>query len=250
MFAYLPELLALPLLPLLKRQGSRTRAATERLPVPEGDAYGRVLFDASDATPLHVLAIGESPVAGVGVSRQDDTITAQFANKLARDMQRAVNWRAYGVNGATVREAERVVLPQLQQSSADVVLIGFGVNDTTAFRRPSAWRADLLRLLDAVQSQRETRLICLCGVPPMGRFPALPQPLKFILGLKSSVLDQELAAIAATRLHTIHVPMSVDLHEPGLMASDGYHPSAAGCTVWANQLATACSKALLSQNGT
>ncbi|MGB7479647.1 MAG: SGNH/GDSL hydrolase family protein, partial [Burkholderiaceae bacterium] len=74
---YLPELIALPLLPLLVAQGRRTRRVTPRLPEAGGPDCG--LAGSGSGRPLRLLAVGESPVAGVGVLRHDEAITGQLA---------------------------------------------------------------------------------------------------------------------------------------------------------------------------
>ena len=58
---YLPELVALPMLPLLIAQGKCTRRITPRLPEAGGAAEG--IAGAGDpGQPLSLLTIGESPV--------------------------------------------------------------------------------------------------------------------------------------------------------------------------------------------
>jgi len=41
------------------------------------------------------------------------------------------------------------------------------------------------------------------------------------------------------QMHVTLVPMLKNLTDQALMASDGYHPSAAGAAMWGRQLATA-----------
>ncbi|MYN02242.1 SGNH/GDSL hydrolase family protein [Pseudoduganella sp. DS3] len=232
-------MLALPLLPLLMLQGRRTRARTPRLPEAPGARHG-VLVGAAPGAPLRVLGLGESPVAGVGVARQEQAITAQFARALARRTGRAVQWRACGRNGATVRDALAQLLPQVPPEPVDVLLVAFGVNDTVAFRPVGAWQRDVLALLEHLRARCQPRLVLLSGVPPMREFPALPRPLRWVLGLKAAALDRGLAALAREHAWLYHVPLVLDSrNDAALAAEDGYHPSAKGCEVWADLLAAA-----------
>lgn len=236
---YLPELIALPLLPFLLAQGRRTRRVTPRLPEAGGATCGLAGFESRQA-PLKLLSFGESPVAGVGVDTHEQAITGQLACILAERLRRPVSWQACGQNGATARQALHGLLPAVRPEPVDLALVAFGVNDTTAFRQVRHWRADMSALLDGLQARCRPRLILLSGVPPVGRFPALPQPLRAVMGMKAAALDRALASLAQTRAGTLYVPLLLDTRDSALMAHDGYHPSAAGCTAWAALLAGAC----------
>lgn len=234
---WLPELLALPLYPLLAWQGRRTRQRVPRLPEPSDDAHG--IAGGADGKPLTLLLIGESPVAGVGVDSHADGIGAATAYALAQATRRPVHWQTHGINGITAAQALTLLLPSISPARVDVACIAFGVNDSTSFRSHSRWRADILALLDKLQQTSHPRVILLSGVPPMASFPALPWPLRRVLGMKAASLDRALASIAAQRPATIHVPFEPSLSKPENMARDGYHPSAAGCRYWAENLVKA-----------
>lgn len=236
MWNLVPEVIALPLLPVLVWQGRRTRARTPRLPEASGARHG---VQPGAGEPLVLLAVGESPVAGVGVDMQEEAITARLAASLAESTGRAVHWNACGRNGATVRDAMHELLATVPAQPVDVLLLAFGVNDAVAFRPVRAWRRDMLALVAALRERCAPKLVLLSGVPPMGEFPALPQPLRWVLGLKAAALDRALRQLAAEGAG-LHVPL--DLGRPtdaALAAEDGYHPSAEGCRVWASMLADA-----------
>jgi lysophospholipase L1-like esterase len=237
---WLAELAALPLLPLLIAQGKRTRRITPRLPEAGGPHAGLVSHPTS-APPLSLLTLGESPVAGVGVATHEEAITGQLASALAARLARPVAWRACGMNGATVKQALTDLLPQIPPQPVDVALVAFGVNDTTAFHSVSRWRGDLQRLLAALDARCAPRMILLSGVPPVGCFPALPQPLRWVMGLKAKALDTVARELAESSPRTQYVALSVDQNDPAMMASDGFHPSGKGCASWAAILAEALS---------
>ena len=235
---WLPELVALPLLPLLSAQGRRVRRVTPRLPEAAGPDNG--IAGAQHAgTALQLLAVGESPVAGVGVDTHEQAITALLAQEISRQLQSPVAWRALGLNGVTVSQAQAQLLPLVRGEPVDVLLVAFGVNDSTSFHPVGRWQADLALLLETLHKRCKPRLTLLSGVPPMGQFPSLPQPLRWVLGLKAAALDRAAASLAAATPGVVHVPMRLDPALPGLMASDKYHPSTAGCAAWARELAQA-----------
>lgn len=234
-----PEMLALPLLPLLVLQGRRTRARTPRMPEAPGARYG-VLAGMAPGATLRVLGLGESPVAGVGVARQDQAITAQFACELAQQTGRPVQWRACGRNGATVRDALAQLVQEVPAEPVDVLMVAFGVNDAVAFRPVGAWQRDMLALLEHLRERCRPQVVLVSGVPPMQEFPTLPRPLRWVMGLKAAALDRGLAALASQHAWLYHVPIVLDTrHDASLTAEDGYHPSATGCEVWARLLTAA-----------
>ncbi|MFZ6655021.1 SGNH/GDSL hydrolase family protein [Undibacterium sp. TJN19] len=238
---FLPELLALLFYPLLSWQGRRVRQTTPRLPEASGHAHG-VSGPLNTPHGWRVLAIGESPVAGVGVNTYAQSITAQFAQALAKHQQVSVTWQALGQNGACLASAGDSLArlnsgKDVAGKAWDIVIIAFGVNDTTGFTSVARYRQqlhDLIRQLERGQQQPPVMLIS--GVPPMQYFPALPRVLRFILGMKARVLDQVAKDLCASEKHLIHVPLQMNFQDRHLMAEDGYHPSALGNTVWAQQL--------------
>jgi hypothetical protein len=52
---------------------------------------------------LHLLAIGDSVIDGVGCPSVDQALTGHFARKLAQVYEREVRWRALGRTGACAR---------------------------------------------------------------------------------------------------------------------------------------------------
>lgn len=231
----LPELVALPLYPLLVAQGRRARRITPRMPEAVAP-YDGVAGAHHAGTALSLLTIGESPVAGVGVDSHENAITGQLAHALSAELKRPVTWSARGKNGVTVRDAIEKVVPQLPAQDVDIVLVAFGVNDTTAFRSIARWRCDLRELIETVEARCHPRLVLLSGVPPVGRFPALPQPLRWVMGLKAAALDRAAQDLARTLSRTRYVALDLDGRDRSLMASDGYHPSQRGCAAWATML--------------
>lgn len=237
---FLPELVAFAILPYLIAQGRRTRRLALRLPEASGPAEGMAGTGPDACEPLSMLAIGESTVAGVGVNNHEEAIGGQLAAALSVRAKRPVRWQACGRNGATVADALEQLLPAIPERHVDLVLVAFGVNDTTAFHSTARWERDVAALLAELTRRCTPHRILLSGVPPMSALPVLPQPLRYVMGLKARSLDASLRRIAAAGETVLHVPLALDLRNPALLACDGYHPSAAGYCAWAELLAEAC----------
>ncbi|HEU4561714.1 MAG TPA: SGNH/GDSL hydrolase family protein, partial [Longimicrobium sp.] len=197
---------AFPLLPLLIVQGKGVRRRTPRLPDAAGPTEG-VVPGAEPA--LRLLVIGESTVAGIGAAAHQTALTGCVAAALARRTGRAVRWRAAGRSGANARQAAELVAT-LADEPADAVVISLGVNDTLRFRPPVLWARDVARLIAAVRARMGPAPVVLAPVPPMHVFPALPQPLRAVLGARARRLDAALARLPSRISAVSHVGLWVE----------------------------------------
>ena len=141
---------SLLLLPLVAVQGGLTRRRVPRLPSAKAPHHGAT---AGRGPLLRLLAIGESSISGVGLATGEETVAATTARSLTKMTNRSVAWRAHGLTGATVREGLDRLLPALASEPADVVIVGFGVNDAMAYRSPSRFADDLETLVRAVRER-------------------------------------------------------------------------------------------------
>ena len=219
------------LLPVTIPQGLWLRRRATRLPGATGERTG-ICGDGAD---LHLLAIGDSIIDGVGAGSVDASLPGRFAAALARGGRR-VHWRIEGTSGHGLREVRARLASLPAGVHADLVLISVGVNDVTGMTRTRRWRRGLRALFEATGRRWPGARILFAGVPPMDRFPLPPQPLSFSLGLRARTLDRIAREVIRNTAHAIHVPTRIDPHQHGFCA-DGFHPSAESCTLWADELA-------------
>jgi lysophospholipase L1-like esterase len=225
-------LVCAPLWPLAAVQGVRVRRTTPRLPGAAGPTNGIV---PGGGSPIRVLVIGESTAAGVGADNHDQALAGHFASAIARNSGRTVCWRARGLIGATAAVArERLVADNAEP--VDVVVIVLGINDVLCRTKPSRWVRDVQALLDAVRKEIGDAPVLLAGVPPVGRMPALPQPLRFLLGLRAEALDQGLVRVTRQLPSVTHVPLRLPNGED-YFCRDRFHPSPHGYQEWGELLA-------------
>ncbi|RQS73484.1 SGNH/GDSL hydrolase family protein [Burkholderia sp. Bp8963] len=222
--------------PLLLVQGRHVRRVTPRLPEADGPRSGVM----GDGPPLRLLVLGDSAAAGVGVTSQRDAFSGQLASALAPFRQ--VSWKLLARTGMTTQD----VVDWLAAEPAepfDAAVTSLGVNDVTAGVPPARWRAAQAALVELLAARFRIEHVVLSAVPPMERFPALPQPLRWYLGLRAKRLNAALAGWAATQPRCTFLPCAVPL-ESHLMAADGFHPGQAACTAWAAQAAIALRRRL------
>lgn len=226
--------------PLLLAQARRVRRAALRLPEAAGAREGLCADDAVAGAGLRLFILGDSSAAGVGVATQDEALSGQLARRLVERCGRPVAWRLAARTGSALTD-----LPGLLQAHggpADLALVVVGVNDVTGQTALRAWRAGLATLHHALLARTGARAVLYSGLPPMHRFPLLPQPLRLYLGGQARRLDAALAAFAQ-EAGAHHVPLP-DLGDRTLIAEDGFHPSAAGVRLWVASLAEAAAQAL------
>jgi lysophospholipase L1-like esterase len=223
---------SLVLLPLVMAQGAATRRRVPCLPPAAPPHHGLV---PGVGPSIRLLAIGESTVCGIGLERGDDTVAATAARALARLTGRPVAWRAEGLSGATVRDAREQLLPRIAPEPADLLVVAFGVNDATAYRSPAAFADDLAGLVAAARRRVGDAAVVVGGVAPLDCFPALPWPLRSILGWRSAAL-QAAANRLTERLPRLVVERITAL-EPDLFAGDGFHPNRRAHAIWGEEIA-------------
>jgi lysophospholipase L1-like esterase len=226
------------LLPVLLPQALISRRRAVRLEPAQGAQSG-VAGDGV-GEPLRLLLLGESTVAGVGVSCQQEALAGRFAEQLAEHFGRPVAWQALGENGITAAQARERLLPQVSGQRFEMVLLVFGVNDTTHFSSNARWQGALHELAQAFPAP-DCRVV-FTAVPPIQHFSALPWLLRQVLGLRASILDGQLAQVAAS-LSALHCPVELEF-APEYLARDGYHPSALGYLRWAEGLAALVQRGL------
>ncbi|HST62275.1 MAG TPA: SGNH/GDSL hydrolase family protein [Longimicrobium sp.] len=218
------------LAPLLMRQGRRVRRTTPRLPEAAGPRTGEV---PGRGAPVRLLVLGESTAAGVGAADHGEGLAGQVAGVLAGETGRPVHWRVLGRNGATAASTREELLGPADEVAADVVVVALGVNDTLRLRAPGRWTRDLRLLVGEVRARCGTVPVILAGVPPMGVFPGLPQPLRGVLGLRATVLDRAAARLAAETEAVRHVTVPLPAGAVGdFFCGDRFHPSPHGYAQW------------------
>ncbi|MGS0892762.1 SGNH/GDSL hydrolase family protein [Burkholderia stagnalis] len=221
--------------PLLFAQGRYVRRVTPRLPEAAGPRSGEI----GNGPPLRVLVLGDSAAAGVGVATQRDALSGQLAHALAATHR--VGWKLLARTGLTTQDLVDWLAAEPAEPF-DVAVTSLGVNDVTGGVPPARWQAAQAALVRLLAERFAVRHAILSAVPPMERFPALPQPLAWYLGLRAKRLNAALAGWAAQqshdRPHCTFLRVALPL-ERDLMAADGFHPGAAACAVWAAQVAAA-----------
>ncbi|MGX9460519.1 SGNH/GDSL hydrolase family protein [Shewanella sp. A14] len=245
---------SLILAPLLVFQGLKVRRTTPKLPEPQGDRVGKTATNAD----LSLLILGDSAAAGVGVTHQKHALLGQLIQYLRP--QNDVNYGLFAKTGATTASTltslnQHITSshPILGQDHFDVIITSLGVNDITSSVSCHHWLAQQTELLTLLTERYRPKLILVTAIPPLGLFPALPNPLRWALGQRANqfnqkmhkllfMLDQQLGSQLNVKL--INLPLEKPAQDITMleymgqvMANDGFHPGPAVYTAWAKLIA-------------
>ncbi|MCE8006890.1 SGNH/GDSL hydrolase family protein [Aestuariivita sp.] len=217
------------LFPVLVAQALQVRRRALKLPEAAGPRQGA----AGSGPDLRLLVLGDSSAAGVGARHQDEALAGQLVARLSAHHR--VTWRLEARTGATTRAAlDRVA--RLEDARFDVAVVALGVNDVTRAVPLPVWMRQQRRLIHLLTDRFGVRRICLSGLPPMGEFPLLPHPLRWVLGRQATRFDRALSGLAADHPQVNLSSMVFDL-DVSHMAEDGFHPGPEVYAAWAKILA-------------
>jgi lysophospholipase L1-like esterase len=223
-------LATLALGPVLLAQGRRVRRTVPELPEAAGARSG----ESGSGPRLRLLIAGDSAAAGVGAATQDEALSGQIAVALAPTFR--LQWTLLAFSGATTADL-LVRLAQEPRRDYDVVLTSMGVNDVTGRRSLATWRRQQRQLVLLLAERFGARQILLSGLPPMHRFPALPQPLRWYVGSRARDFDRALAELADAQPGCEFLSLGYEMMAPQAMAADGFHPGPPVYARWAAEAA-------------
>jgi lysophospholipase L1-like esterase len=210
--------------PLLLVQGRRVRRETPVLPEPAGPREGL----AGDGPMLRLLVVGDSAGAGVGAASQEEALTGRIVSGLRGRFR--VEFRLVARTGASTASTLRH-LERIDAFPVDAAVTSLGVNDVTGDVGVAEFLALQGRLHDLLRAKFGARLVLASGIPPMERFPALPQPLRWYLGARSRELDLALERAMPDGRGAEYLKIEGELDEAH-MAADGFHPGPAVYEAW------------------
>lgn len=220
-------LILLALSPLLLVQGLYVRKVTPRLPEANGGRSGHL----GSGKPLRLLILGDSAAAGVGAAQQSQALSGQLTQMLAINYQ--IAWQLWAMNG--YKSQDLIMLLESKPAEAfDVVLISIGVNDVTGGVSQKKWLAQQQQIMSLLLNKFSAQQIIFTALPPMHCFPALPQPLRWVFGLRAkqfnACLNNYIATTSNSTFLKLNAPMKAEY-----MADDGFHPNANTYTLWASE---------------
>jgi lysophospholipase L1-like esterase len=215
--------------PILLAQGRRVRDKALVLPEPPGAREGVL----GQGPELSLLVVGDSSAAGVGAETQEEALLGHLVRHLAAEHR--VRFRLVARTGLTTAHILKL-LEKMDPEPLDLAVTSLGVNDTTRLREPADFLLQQEAMLDLLRDKFRVQQTVVTGLPPMHLFPALPQPLRWVMGRRARQLDAALAAMVALRPGVTHLGSAFTM-DADLMAPDGFHPGPDLYRVWAEKAA-------------
>jgi len=204
--------------PLLVVQALATRRRLPRLPEAEGQREGQT----GHGPLLRLAIIGDSSAAGVGVARQSDALAGHLSRALARQCGARVQWQLLARSGLTSAQCLQLIEAEFD-AVADIAVVVLGVNDVVE-QVPSRHAVRAREAIaNRLRNAHGVAHVVFAPLPPVHRFPGLPQPLRWVAGADARRHDSAVATWAAGRDDVTHVPIDLPLNR-GVMAGDGFHP--------------------------
>ncbi|MDC0176861.1 SGNH/GDSL hydrolase family protein [Polaribacter sp.] len=238
------SLISLPLFPLLYFQGRNIRKKVPRLPEakePKGFVNGDF------KRTLEIVCIGESTFAGVGVEYHKNGFTGSLANTLSTKLKSNIKWRVYAKSGYTVKQVCEKIIPTIEETAIDIIVIGMGGNDAFTLNSPKKWTSDINDLVNSIQSKFPNTPIYFANMPPIKEFPAFTKSIKFVIGNLVEILGKELKKFTDNKPNVYYNNEIVTLKKwskrhslptdnSKLYFSDGVHPSKLTYHVWGEEM--------------
>ncbi|WP_323757376.1 SGNH/GDSL hydrolase family protein [Roseivirga sp.] len=238
-------MITIPLLPIMYFQGKRIRASVPSLPEAKGTEGTTSSFPSSKA--LKIITLGESTIAGVGVSTHQEGFTGTLANSLADKLGTNISWKVYAKSGYTAKHVTKKLIPRIKEPEADLLVIGLGANDSFTFNSPKQWGKDIDALIIALRKKFGNTPILFTNMPPIKLFPAFTSLIKFSMGNLVEMLGERLEQTIAKHENVFYDAQKIsfenwiDKIDPSTNSSDffsdGVHPSKLTYQVWAKETA-------------
>ena len=219
---------------LLIWQGLHVRKHALILPEPTGHWSGITVNHSNNAI-LRLLIVGDSAAAGVGENTQDTALLGQLVTRLSEHF--TVEWDLIARAGATTAATTKL-LRDTRAKPYDAVVVSLGVNDVTRQIPLQKWLNQTTIFLDLLTIKFAARRIYTVNLPPLGTFPVLPQPLRWIIGLRVKRFDAAMEKHQANRCEITRLSIDLKL-DLTLMASDKYHPGPTLYALWAKKITKA-----------
>jgi len=215
--------------PVLSAQALYLRATVPKLPEPTCPRKG----SEGVGPELRILVLGDSAGAGVGSPSQSEAFCGQLVAAL-RDGY-CVHWTIHAKTGWTTQDCLDH-LDLLDPQPFDAVVTSLGVNDVTGLVPTATWLLRQQLLFWRLRERFERPRVYFSGTPPMGLFPALPQPMRWWLGGRAAALSEALRQWCSERADCSYIHLAGPF-SPAMMASDGFHPGPPLCATWASLVA-------------
>ena len=180
------------------------------------------------------MVLGDSTVAGVGVTDLNDGLAAQISALIAERTGRALTCRAAGFNSAVAGDLRDRAVPNLAPEPWTHILVSVGTNDVKNFHTVGRFTDEFGGLLHALKAKWPDARVSWANVVDMRAFPALPFLLGRVLECRALLLNAAGARLCEER--GVHCSRRLKIPGPNIFSKDGFHVGKEGYRICAQHL--------------
>jgi lysophospholipase L1-like esterase len=241
---YLGSVISFPLLPIMYFQGKKIRRNVPKLPEarnPKG------YIKTNSEKTLKILAIGESTIAGVGVDFHKNGFIGSLGKEISTEINISVLWRVYAESGYTAKMVRKRIVPKIEDTNADIIVIGLGGNDAFKLNSPELWMLQINLLIKVLKRKFPKTPIYFTSMPPIKEFPAFTKTIKFVVGNLVEIFGKRLNRRVKEKPNVYYNNEIVTLKawqkrynlqgDISTFFSDGVHPSKLTYQIWGKDMA-------------
>lgn len=203
-----------------------------RLPPGEGATSGLV---EGEGEPIHLLVLGDSSAAAIGIVRQADGLAPALARALNEKTRQSVSWRSAGFNSATSDQLRDHVVHNLEPAPYTHILVCAGFNDVKNFHSGRRFKNGFGGLLYALKARFPDSRLYWSQVLDPNEMPLISPLLGAILKLRADILNRIGCRLCVERGASA-IPAMKALSADAF-CRDGVHPSEKGFQAWGRHLA-------------
>lgn len=229
---HLAALLSWMLLPIYVTVGPYVRSRIVRMAPASGPHRASL---PGRGKPLRLLVVGDSSVAGVGVSHTSQGLAHRVAENLARRTGRPVTYVMHGGNSAVAGTLRDYIVPYLPDEPFTHVVVSVGANDAKNWHSGRRWRRDFGTLLYALRTRYPEATIVWSRLFDFAKLPSVPASLGLVLNLRRAVICRLADELCVER--GAHAAPLMDITHAEGLSRDGFHASALGYRMWGRHLA-------------
>ena len=215
--------------PVLVAQGAYIRRRMPDLPEAEGPRTGTV----GHGRLIRILVVGDSSAAGVGAETQAEALSGCLLKNLESQCQ--VQWRLIAKTGWTTDDAI-CYLRSIPAESYDFAISALGVNDALGARSASFYLKKQGQFVDLLREKFSVKQLVLSALPPLNRFPSLPEPLSWYLGRTATLYNDRLARLVDGAEDCQFIAANFQFRDT-MLARDGFHPGPSIYKIWGQLVA-------------
>jgi len=223
--------------------GKRIRKTVPILPEAKGKEG---LVKHHSKTVFRLLCLGESTMAGVGVSTHEEGFAGSLAKALSHIIEANIKWEVIAKSGYTAKQVAEKLVPKIG-NQPDLIVIGLGGNDSFQLNSPMQWKKDIQTLIDIIRVKHPSTPIAFTNMPATKEFPAFTWPIRFVVGGLGELLGEALSEVVDINNNVYFSSEVIDLNVwtkrynlknvKSDFFSDGVHPAKLTYQVWAKDFA-------------